>query len=84
MKSTKRFCSAGLFPLLGYAAMNVKPVLLALYEAHFVPLGHYIKPGLTGLLLGLLPGLEEGSEFYDRSGFVLLLLLNFCSCWVQT
>ena len=58
--------SAGLFPLLGYAAMNVKPVLLALYEVHFVPLGHYIKPGLTGLLLGLLPGLEEGSEFYER------------------
>ena len=46
--------------------MNVRPVLLALYEAHFVPLGHYIKPGLAGLLLGLLPGLEEGSEFYDR------------------
>lgn len=58
--------SAGLFPLLAYAAMNVKPILLAIYEKHFVSLGRYIRPGLTGLLLGLLPGLEEGSEHFDR------------------
>ena len=58
--------SAGLFPLLSHAAMNVKPVLLMIYERHFVSLGKRIKPGLNGLLLGLLPGLEEGSEFYDQ------------------
>lgn len=58
--------SAGLFPLLGYAALNVRPVLLSLYENHFVPLGQHIKPGLTGMLLGLLPGLEDGSEYFDR------------------
>ena len=58
--------SAGLFPLLSHAAMNVKPVLLMIYEKHFVSLGKRIKPGLNGLLLGLLPGLEEGSEFYDQ------------------
>lgn len=58
--------SAGLFPLLSHAAMNVKPVLLSIYERHFVPLGKHIKPGLNGMLLGLLPGLEEGSEHYDR------------------
>ena len=58
--------SAGLFPLLAYAAMNVKPSLLQLYEMHFVPLGKHIKPALTGLLMGLLPGLEEGSETFDR------------------
>ena len=58
--------SAGLFPLLTYAAMNVKPALLAIYEAHFVPLGRSIKPALTGLLIGVLPGLEEGSEHFDR------------------
>ena len=46
--------------------MNVKPVLLMIYERHFVSLGKRIKPGLNGLLLGLLPGLEEGSEFYDQ------------------
>lgn len=58
--------TAGLFPLMCYAAMNVKPVLLDLYECHFVPLGKHIKPGLNGLLLGLLPGMEEGSELSYR------------------
>ncbi|KAL3881558.1 hypothetical protein ACJMK2_027984, partial [Sinanodonta woodiana] len=67
--------SAGLFPLLSHAAMNVKPVLLMLYERHFLGLGKQIKPALNGLLLGLLPGLEEGSEFYDRTN---LLLDDFC------
>ncbi|XP_053397950.1 protein dopey-1-like isoform X3 [Mercenaria mercenaria] len=63
--------SAGLFPLLTHAAMNVKPVLLMIYEKHFVNLRQRIKPGLNGLLLGLLPGLEEGSEFYDRTNALL-------------
>ena len=44
----------------------LQPVLLTVYEKHFVPLGRQIKPGLNGLLLGLLPGLEEGAEYYDR------------------
>ncbi|VDI65588.1 Hypothetical predicted protein [Mytilus galloprovincialis] len=63
--------SAGLFPLLSHAAMNVKPVLLSIYERHFVALGKHIKPGLNGMLLGLLPGLEEGSEHYDRTNSLL-------------
>ena len=46
--------------------MNVKSALLSLYENHFVLLGHQIKPALTGLLLGLLPGLEEGSDHFER------------------
>ncbi|XP_052808898.1 protein dopey-1-like isoform X3 [Mya arenaria] len=69
--------SAGLFPLLGHAAMNVKTILLMIYERHFVTLGKRIKPGLNGLLLGLLPGLEEGSEFYDQTD---ALLMDFCEC----
>ncbi|XP_074662898.1 protein DOP1A-like [Tubulanus polymorphus] len=73
--------SAGLFPLLAYAAMNVKPSLLGLYENYFVPLGKSIKPGLTGLLLGLLPGLEEGSEYYERTNNLLEL---FCKAAEET
>ncbi|KAK7479632.1 hypothetical protein BaRGS_00029098 [Batillaria attramentaria] len=67
--------SAGLFPLLAHSAMSVKPVLLTVYEKHFVQLGRQIKPGLNGLLLGLLPGLEEGAEFFDRTN---TLLEDFC------
>ncbi|XP_014667234.1 PREDICTED: protein dopey-1-like [Priapulus caudatus] len=117
--------SAGLFPLLGHAAINVRPALLNIYEAHFVPLGKEIsriyldsrfqmgrdirkrvngaeevpdgtnprlqfssflwdgsgrnrikgqalRPSLPGLLLGIFPGLEEGSDYYDRCTFVVL------------
>lgn len=61
--------SAGLFPLLGNAAMSTRPVLMTMYENYFLPLGKALLPGLPGLLLGLLPGIEEGSEYTDR--FVL-------------
>ncbi|XP_059504449.1 protein dopey-1 isoform X4 [Stegostoma tigrinum] len=63
--------SSGLFPLLVNAAMSVKPVLLSLYEVYFLPLGKTLKPGLQGLLTGVLPGLEEGSEYYDRANTLL-------------
>ncbi|XP_013389897.1 LOW QUALITY PROTEIN: protein dopey-1-like [Lingula anatina] len=67
--------SAGLFPLLSFAAMNVRPTLLAIYENHFLPLGQSLRPGLTGLLMGVLPGLEEGSDHFDRTNS---LLEEFC------
>ena len=63
--------SSGLFPLLANAALSVKPVLLTIYETHFLPLRQALRPCLTGILLGLLPGLEEGSDFYART-FTLL------------
>ncbi|XP_029451392.1 protein dopey-1 isoform X2 [Rhinatrema bivittatum] len=63
--------SSGLFPLLTNAAMSVKPALLSLYEMYYLPLGKTLKPGLQGLLTGVLPGLEEGSEFYDRTNTLL-------------
>ncbi|XP_039603504.1 protein dopey-1 isoform X2 [Polypterus senegalus] len=63
--------SSGLFPLLANAAMSVKPALLSLYETYYLPLGKTLKPGLQGLLTGVLPGLEEGSEYYDRTNTLL-------------
>ncbi|XP_035686504.1 protein dopey-1-like isoform X1 [Branchiostoma floridae] len=63
--------SAGLFPLLANAAMSVRPALLNIYEQHYLPLGTALWPGLVGLLQGLLPGLEEGSEHYDRTNHLL-------------
>ncbi|XP_071956743.1 protein DOP1A-like isoform X2 [Antedon mediterranea] len=68
--------SSGIFPLLGNAAMSVKPVLLSLYEEYYLPLGEHLKPALTGLLQGILPGLEEGSEYYERTQ---KLLEQLCS-----
>jgi len=63
--------SAGLFPLLSNAAMNVRSILLSVYETHFVPLGERLRPGLNGFLSGVLPGLEEGSDHYQRTNLLL-------------
>ncbi|XP_031358362.1 protein dopey-1 homolog isoform X3 [Photinus pyralis] len=63
--------SAGLFPLLGNAAMTVRPILLQLYETHFVPLRARLRPALSGFLSGVLPGLETGSDHFDRTNALL-------------
>ena len=63
--------SAGIFPLLGNAAMNVRPTLLTVYETHFVPLGERLRPALNGMLAGVLLGLEEGSDHFERTNKLL-------------
>lgn len=80
--------SSGLFPLLGHAAMAVKPVLLTLYERYYLPLQRALLPSLQAFITGLLPGLEEGLEVYDRYMAHTVvrigrsnLKLFFCSCF---
>uniref|UniRef100_A0A1A9UIY9 Uncharacterized protein n=1 Tax=Glossina austeni TaxID=7395 RepID=A0A1A9UIY9_GLOAU len=63
--------SAGLFPLLGYAAMNVRPTLLGIYETYFVPLGEKLRPALSGFLSGVLPGYESGLDHFERTSSLL-------------
>lgn len=58
--------SSGLFPLLEYGSMQVKPVLIDIYEQYYLPLGLALLPGLSGFLIALLPGLEEGSEYAEK------------------
>lgn len=67
--------SAGLFPLFGRAAMKVRPDLLKVYETHFVPLRARLRPALPGFLSGILPGLEENSDYFTRTN---ALLENVC------
>ncbi|XP_024919895.1 protein dopey-2 isoform X3 [Cynoglossus semilaevis] len=66
--------SSGLFPLLGQSSMAVKPVLLTLYERYFLPLQRALLPSLQAFITGLLPGLEEGLEVYDRTEALLVKL----------
>ncbi|KAM9343615.1 protein DOP1B isoform 2-T2 [Pholidichthys leucotaenia] len=66
--------SSGLFPLLGHAAMAVKPALLTLYERYYLPLQRALLPSLQAFITGLLPGLEEGLEVYDRTDALLIKL----------
>ncbi|KAE8621507.1 hypothetical protein XENTR_v10004856 [Xenopus tropicalis] len=63
--------SSGLFPLLSHAAMSVRPILLGLYETYFIPLQRALLPSLQAFITGLLPGLEEGSEIYERTDQLL-------------
>lgn len=63
--------SAGLFPLLSNASMSIKPTLLSLYEVYYLPLQKALLPSLQAFVTGLLPGLEEGSEIYDRTDVLL-------------
>ncbi|XP_070507305.1 protein DOP1 homolog isoform X2 [Chironomus tepperi] len=71
--------SSGLFPLMQYAAMNVRPFLLEIYEKYFVPLGERLRPALSGFLSGVLPGLEAGLDHFERTN----LLLNRVCCAVN-
>ncbi|KAF7267207.1 protein DOP1 homolog [Rhynchophorus ferrugineus] len=63
--------SSGLFPLMGHAAMNIRPTLLTIYETHFVPLGDRLRPALSGFLSGILPGLDTGTDHFDRTNSLL-------------
>ena len=58
--------SSGLFPLLGYSSMSVRPTLLDIYERYYLSVGQGLVPCLPGMVLGLLPGLEDESEHTER------------------
>ncbi|KAI0803164.1 Dopey, N-terminal-domain-containing protein [Irpex lacteus] len=59
--------SSGLFPFFEYAATSVKPVLLNLFDTHYLPLQAGLRPVMKSFILALLPGLEEETgEFFDK------------------
>ncbi len=63
-----RFCVVQ----FSYASTKVKPELLSIFETFYLPLGERLQPAVSGLILALLPGLEdEANELYGR---VLALL----------
>lgn len=64
--------SNGLFPLLGYAAINVRPSVLDLYDRHLLPLGERLQLALDGFLISILPCYEEVSDSFQRTDGLLL------------
>ena len=53
---------------------------IAVYETHFVPLGERLRPALNGLLAGVLLGLEEGSDHFERTSHLLeSVWTKYCS-----
>lgn len=67
--------AVGLFPLMDHCGIKVKSELFLIFETYLVPLGPDLRPALPGFLAGVLLGLEEGTEFYNRS---ITLLDNVC------
>ncbi|PPQ99509.1 hypothetical protein CVT24_005299 [Panaeolus cyanescens] len=59
--------SSGLFPFFEYAATSVKPTLLNIYEANYLPVQAGLRPIMKSFILALLPGLEEETgEFFEK------------------
>ncbi|KAL8780079.1 MAG: hypothetical protein Q9213_006638 [Squamulea squamosa] len=67
------FYLPGLSPVLAFASLLVKPPLLSLFDTFIVPLDPAdLRPALKGILLSLLPGLEEeSSEEFERTHEIL-------------
>ncbi|VDM67487.1 unnamed protein product [Strongylus vulgaris] len=63
--------AVGLFPLMDHCGIKVKTELFNIFEQYLLPLGQNLRPALPGFLAGVLLGLEEGTEFYERSLSVL-------------
>ncbi|KAL8920246.1 MAG: hypothetical protein Q9172_004599 [Xanthocarpia lactea] len=63
----------GLAPVLAFASLLVKPPLLSLFDTFIVELDAVdLRPALKGILLALLPGLEEeSSEEFERTHGIL-------------
>ncbi|KAF8633541.1 hypothetical protein AX15_001344 [Amanita polypyramis BW_CC] len=67
LKQDLALWSAGLFPFFEYAATSVKPTLLNLYDAHYLPIQSGLRPIMKSFILALLPGLEEeAGEFFEK------------------
>lgn len=60
--------SYGLFPHMQNASMSNKPAILDLYDKYFFKLGQLLQPSTKGMILALLPNLDEdGNEYFDRT-----------------
>ena len=59
--------TSGLLPVLEYASLVVRPSCLCVYEQYLVPIGADLVPVLHGVVMSILPALEEEeSEQNDR------------------
>ncbi|KAL8808463.1 MAG: hypothetical protein Q9182_000013 [Xanthomendoza sp. 2 TL-2023] len=67
------FYLPGLSPVLAYASLLIKPSLLSLFDTFIAALDPVdLRPALKGILLSLLPGLEEESgEELERTHDIL-------------
>lgn len=81
--------SWGIFPLFQYASQGVKALVYSFIKTHFVPLGPALIPCLPGLILAIIPGLEdENGDFFHQCLELLRVVVEktdkgivWASCW---
>ncbi|KAI7822798.1 Dopey, N-terminal-domain-containing protein [Kickxella alabastrina] len=57
----------GLFPFMRNSSLMTKSQLLDIFEEFFIPLGSSLRPCMKSFIVGVLPGLEEGTvEIFNR------------------
>ncbi|KAJ1666243.1 hypothetical protein IW140_003231 [Coemansia sp. RSA 1813] len=57
----------GLFPFMRNASHKAKPQLVDIFDEFFVPLGSSLRACMKSFVVGVLPGLEEGSmDVFNR------------------
>lgn len=64
--------AVGLFPFYQNASFRVKEQFLKLISEYFVPVKRDLIPCLPGLLLCLLPGLDDNNEKIKKELFDVL------------
>lgn len=62
--------------------MIPQPLILALYEKYYLPLGMRLKPSLKGLIVALLPSLEEENNEYFNRVWLCLIIYTTVGCCV--
>ncbi|KFG41812.1 Dopey, N-terminal domain-containing protein, partial [Toxoplasma gondii p89] len=70
--------SAGLLPFFQGSATHVKPFFLDLINAYYLPLGTHLTPCLSGLLVSMLPGLDDDKA--PAFGYVSSTLWRLRDC----
>jgi hypothetical protein len=55
----------------------LQPQLLSIFEKYYLKLGPDLKPAMRGLVIALLPVVEEeGSEYFDKVGCIKGFMCN--------
>lgn len=65
--------STGLFPLYHRCSSKVKPVLLDIYRKYYLKLGRRLTPAVQGIVLSVLPGVEDDQAEWFSSVLELLM-----------
>ncbi len=68
--------SFGIFPFFSKCSLQVKPLILDIYKAFYLPLGLNLIPMLTGIIGSVIGGIEEQDVTVQTQIFSFLTEIN--------